>query len=374
MYRFNQQELDELLKKNIKSLNDLNKKSTSLTDDAVKIKFFFENIFQLHTVFGEFEDRFNHFVNQYKLDFEKYPLFEDYLTETKEIPFFIPFISKDELESVQVLEGFRPIKDQKNILLLFLFSQLIDLTILSGTKSLDQQLIYLSELIDRDFLNHYILTNRVLYIDAGYLHNVTHGKYIHLIQYILLGIALKQGVISLPILVGSTATSGWFHTQLLKNLFSHTNKHGVSLYDVCFENFAANKIAGAPGINFFLLTRYFGEYCPNFSALFRYSYVKSRAKIWRKRKKLNSDFVSYQKSLLSYIGKFDAMESPFFQKWHTHYVEELEHCKERGMLNKKNRSADFIRLEALIRMNYQYKSSAIFRYEHQVKADNCNIM
>lgn len=329
------------------------------SNDFEKIKFFFSRIYHYDQVLVEFERRFNRFLVTYQITISSRNIFKKWATLNKKIPYFIPAIDQFELDDIKLAENLRPLHEQQNIFLLFLFSQLLDLKILSDEKTLDEQLVYLSDLVDGKVINQYMLDKKVLYVDSGYSNNITHGKYIHLIQYVLLGIALREGLLTIPTLVNSIDKPGWFHEQLLHHLFKQNIK-SVLAYDYCFENFGEDKIAGAPGLNLFLLTDLFSRSCPIFAGFFRFNYLKNMAKNWRQYRAYGVDFKEYLSFSIDNIGGFEKMDDDSWIKWHESYIDpDANYISTDGLLHKSRRGDKFIGLEARIRKDYGYEKLKI---------------
>jgi hypothetical protein len=242
----------------------------------------------------------------------------------------------------------------KDVLLLFLFEQLVRLGIFSADKDIDEQIFYCLGLVsDKVLIEAQMLAGK-LPVENGAHHIVDHGKYTHLLQLVLIGIGRELQVEYLQDLHLSTPEIVKVFLDPKHNIKT-SDGASINGWDFCLDSANGEYLYGPQALNSYLLSPHAAKRCATFHRYWSLTYVRmlfqqfeadtllSRA---NKSKHLLAD------SLTIIIGRLrsSSLCPEEFVEAHKVKHQTMELCRGQPMFHKgPQRTAEFKRIAVTIR-------------------------
>lgn len=266
---------EEEIQAKIKFANILFKidKIKNATDPLIKLAHL--DFFKIATLFGqgfryielltELEKRFKSFLKTHHITPLKVRegINKWYVNKQYGLPVALPIPLGSELIS-------QP--KQNQALLLFFYDQLLKLKILTPNKSLDEQLFYCAGIIESAQIEEQLAKGN-LFLDVGPVNILLHGKYSHLLQFVLIGIAIELNLLTLTTPLGELVKLLIDKKNEIQTL-KDKNPKTYSAWDYVLDRQSSGKLVGPEGLNLIMLSSIAKENCGLFHTYWYYSHTK----------------------------------------------------------------------------------------------------
>ncbi len=259
--------------------------------------------------------------------------------QTKGIPRALPIPTSVDIEKVQSWKA-------HSALLLFFYQELLELGILSADSPLDETLMYCLGYVDGPAMQQQMQQGK-LFVDTGPVNVVSHGKYSHLLQLILIGLAQQQEMLNLSFPLNQLVS---ILIDPKHDFIKDTQRRNG--WDYCLD-LSSDNLFGPFGLTIFMLSTIAREACPRLHSYLGFSYIKKIMQQTKENYPEQDVKISTINDAITEVLKTHAQLKPAKQSYREDYSRRYEATEiSEKLFHKNKRSEEFKQKAEKIRTHY----------------------